>query len=75
MKRALLALFFCYAEVADAAINGSTLLRLCTSSGSKPDIDDGGVHPAPKRLNLQGDTVAPTAGLRKDTLQSLDPRH
>jgi hypothetical protein len=41
MRRALLALFFCYADVADAAINGSTLLRLCTSPGSNPDIDNG----------------------------------
>jgi len=41
MKRALLVLFFCYAEVAEAAINGSTLLRLCTSFDSAPDIDNG----------------------------------
>jgi hypothetical protein len=46
MRHALLALFFCYAEVADAAIKGSTLLRLCTSSGIDSDIEGGAWIPA-----------------------------
>ena len=75
MKRALLALFSCYAEVADAAINGSTLLRLCTASGSTSDIDKGSAHHALMRLDLQRDTVVPDRGAEKGTLQSLDPRH
>jgi hypothetical protein len=53
MMRALQSLFFCYAAVAEAVINGSTLLRLCSSSDSSDTSD------TPHRDSYADNTGAP----------------